>query len=97
MEVERVLRSPRVRYWKKEGEGSQEKVRMLTLQMPHAALHSSLVAETWFAWQSMPASMIVSGKVYDIRVGRVRTEIHDVVPADSAVLDDDVWRKQDAQ
>ena len=90
MEVERVLRSPRVRYWKKEGEGSQEKVRMLTLQMPHAALHSSLVAETWFAWQSMPASMIVSGEVYDIRVGRVRTEIHDVVPADSAVLDNDV-------
>ena len=56
VEVERVLRSPRVRYWKKEGEGSQEKDRMLTLQMPHAALHSSLVAETWFAWQSMPGA-----------------------------------------
>lgn len=25
-----------------------------TLQIPHAALHSSLVAETWLAWQSMP-------------------------------------------
>jgi hypothetical protein len=25
-----------------------------TLQIPHAALHSSLVADTWFAWQSMP-------------------------------------------
>ena len=97
MEVERVLRSPRVRYWKKEGEGPPKKDRRLTLQMPHAALHSSLVAETWFAWQSMPASMIVSGKVYDIRVGRVRTEIHDVVPANGAVLYNDVWRKQEAQ
>ena len=28
---------------------------------------------------------------------QTRTEIHDVVPADSAVLDDDVWRKQEAQ
>lgn len=62
MEVERVLRSTRVRYWKKEGEGSQEKDSMLTLQMPHAALHSSLVAETWFAWQSMPASVIASAR-----------------------------------
>jgi hypothetical protein len=25
-----------------------------TLQIPHAALHSSEVAETWLAWQSMP-------------------------------------------
>ena len=25
-----------------------------TLHIPHAALHSSLVADTWFAWQSMP-------------------------------------------
>lgn len=26
----------------------------LTLQIPHAALHSSVDADTWFAWQSMP-------------------------------------------
>ena len=29
----------------------------LTLQIPQAALHSSLVADTWLAWQSMPADM----------------------------------------
>jgi hypothetical protein len=27
----------------------EEKMSSPTLQMPHAALHSSLVAETWFA------------------------------------------------
>ena len=26
----------------------------LTLQTPHATVHSSLVAEAWFAWHSMP-------------------------------------------
>ena len=33
---------------------SMTKARSLTLQIPHAALHSSLLAETWLAWQSMP-------------------------------------------
>ena len=28
-----------------------------TLQIPHAALQSSLVAETWLAWHSMPLSL----------------------------------------
>lgn len=32
----------------------QEENKILTLQIPQAALHSSLVAETWFAWQSIP-------------------------------------------
>ena len=26
----------------------------LTLQTPHATVHSSLVAEAWFAWHSIP-------------------------------------------
>lgn len=32
--------------------------RELTLQMPHATVHSSLVAEAWFAWHSMQRSMM---------------------------------------
>ena len=28
---------------------------LLTLQMPHATVHSSDVADAWFAWHSMPA------------------------------------------
>lgn len=31
-----------------------------TLHIPHAALHSSLVAITWLAWQSMPVVEYVS-------------------------------------
>lgn len=30
----------------------------LTLQIPQATVHSSDVAEAWFAWQSMHKSMI---------------------------------------
>jgi hypothetical protein len=30
----------------------------LTLQMPHATVHSSLVADAWLAWQSMHRSMM---------------------------------------
>jgi hypothetical protein len=30
----------------------------LTLQMPQATVHSSLVAEAWFAWHSMQRSMM---------------------------------------
>lgn len=30
----------------------------LTLQTPHATVHSSLVAEAWFAWHSMHRSMM---------------------------------------
>ena len=29
-----------------------------TLQIPHATVHSSLVAEAWLAWQSMHRSMM---------------------------------------
>jgi hypothetical protein len=31
---------------------------VLTLQMPQATVHSSLVAEAWFAWHSMQRSMM---------------------------------------
>ena len=31
---------------------------VLTLQIPHATVHSSDVAEAWLAWQSMHRSMI---------------------------------------
>ena len=30
----------------------------LTLQIPHATVHSSLVADAWLAWQSMHKSMM---------------------------------------
>jgi hypothetical protein len=30
----------------------------LTLQIPHATVHSSLVAEAWLAWHSMQRSMM---------------------------------------
>lgn len=31
----------------------------LTLQIPHATVHSSLVADAWFAWHSMPTARSV--------------------------------------
>ena len=34
--------------------GDHKEKKLLTLHIPHAALHSSLVAITWLAWQSMP-------------------------------------------
>lgn len=61
-----------------------------TLQMPHAAVHSSLVAETWFAWQSMPARAAQSARDQAEIGSRKRTEVHDVVPANRAVVHDDV-------
>lgn len=30
------------------------RVNELTLQTPHATVHSSLVADAWFAWHSIP-------------------------------------------
>lgn len=30
-------------------------VARLTLQIPHATVHSSLVAEAWLAWHSIPS------------------------------------------
>ena len=58
--------------------------------MPHAALQSSLVADTWLAWHSMPADESVHELV---GYSEPRTEIHDVVPADGAVIYDDVWER----
>jgi hypothetical protein len=34
--------------------------KLLTLQIPQATVHSSLVAEAWFAWHSMPFEEVVS-------------------------------------
>ena len=65
-----------------------------TLQIPHAALHSSLVADTWFAWQSIPA--LWEGRVMGHtkrKRRRQRTKIHDMISADGAVINDDVWSK----
>lgn len=39
------------RGWDLKESSSSDK---LTLQIPHAALHSSVDADTWFAWQSIP-------------------------------------------
>lgn len=71
-----------------------------TLQIPHAALHSSLVAETWFAWQSMPLwqwSRWIEHRLsfYSSRWEEIneRTEIHDMIPADGAVIDDNVYKQ----
>jgi hypothetical protein len=44
--------------------------RKLTLHIPQAALHSSLVAITWLAWQSMPVVEYVStSPVFGLREG----------------------------
>jgi len=60
--------------------------------MPQAALHSSEVAETWFAWQSMPVKFDFNILiVYFVGEGSgTLTEIHDMVPTDGAVVNDDV-------
>jgi hypothetical protein len=34
-----------------------------TLQIPHATVHSSLVADAWFAWHSMPEAEVVSKRL----------------------------------
>lgn len=34
-----------------------EKQRVLTLQIPHATVHSSVVDEPWLAWHSIPVSV----------------------------------------
>jgi hypothetical protein len=70
-----------------------------TLQIPHAALHSSLVAETWLAWQSMPLWQWWKWiehrlSCHSLKWGEMngRTKIHDMIPADGAVIDDDVYK-----
>lgn len=42
---------------------SNDSERVHTLQIPQAALHSSEVADTWFAWQSIPAAANASRPV----------------------------------
>jgi hypothetical protein len=51
VEVERVLKLMSAHVW-------DVLVLVLTLQMPQATVHSSLVAEAWFAWHSMQRSMM---------------------------------------
>ena len=63
--------------------------RVLTLQIPQAALHSSFVADTWLAWHSMPvrgtllANILLKGVIQ-------LTKLHDMVPADGAIINDNV-------
>lgn len=62
-----------------------------TLQIPQATVHSSLVAEAWFAWHSMPKELRVSERrTFCYRSGVVLTEIHDVIPANGTVVDHNV-------
>jgi hypothetical protein len=39
---------------------NNEEAGSLTLQIPHATVHSSLVAEAWFAWHSIPSRKLDS-------------------------------------
>lgn len=60
--------------------------KVLTLQIPQATVHSSVVDEPWFAWHSMP---------FEVSWGRgglrdARTQVHDVVSANGTVIDDNV-------
>ena len=41
--------------WRERGGGP-------TLQIPHATVHSSLTALAWFAWHSMPASLLAQAR-----------------------------------
>jgi hypothetical protein len=61
-----------------------------TLHIPHAALHSSLVAITWLAWQSMPVVEYVS--ILAFESVKEHTKIHDVVSTDGTIVDNDVWQ-----
>jgi hypothetical protein len=56
---------------------------LVTLQIPQATVHSSLVAEAWLAWHSMPLVTLV--KIITVEV-EILTQIHDVVSADSTVI-----------
>lgn len=66
----------------------------LTLQIPQAALHSSLVADTWFAWQSIPCYAPNHGISVSIHRSRCkiskRTEIHYMIATYSAVIDNNI-------
>lgn len=73
-----------------------------TLQTPQATVHSSDVAEAWLAWHSIPEETHTSvlqpprppNHTAEMRCMTISvcelTEIHDVVPTNSAVVYDDV-------
>ena len=63
--------------------------RLPTLQMPHATVHSSLVADAWLAWHSMPSTSGESDQQMSSQV-RQPTEIHDMVSTDGAVVHNDI-------
>ena len=54
-------------------------------------MHSSLVADAWFAWHSMPEEKKkeIFSKVKRKRNQRL-TEVHDVITTDGTVVDDDI-------
>lgn len=67
--------------------------RERTLQMPQATVHSSLVADAWLAWHSIPAMMTFGQYARSLAPEPrevARTEIHNMVAADRAIVDDDV-------
>lgn len=54
MLTKRVLR----KWWPVAGPAKEEATTKLTLQTPQATVHSSLVADAWFAWHSMHKSIM---------------------------------------
>jgi hypothetical protein len=51
--------------------GGQPRQRSPTLQIPQATVHSSLVADAWFAWHSMPEGpegQQIKAKLYRVRM-----------------------------
>lgn len=62
---------------------------LLTLQIPQATVHSSVVDDPWFAWHSMPVLRAVSLDMWEGELIEP-TQVHDVVPANSTVVDDDI-------
>ena len=67
-------------------------------------MHFSLVALAWLAWHSMPkisepkfsrsgTKRFKSKNCFQLEKVKFLTEIHDVVPADSTVIDNDVCKK----
>lgn len=67
----------------------------LTLQIPQATVHSSVVDEPWLAWHSIPSNhQTLDFGLHEGKTGPRRTEIHDVITADCAVVDDNIPRPQ---
>ena len=96
VEVECVLRRQKDVSHGCHGQGREVRSRIgkgvQTLQMPHATVHSSVVDEPWFAWHSMPVVVIVRLAYLSERHHQCwrRTQVHNMVPADGAVIDDNI-------